>query len=408
MTDVTETAQHRGRALLDLGRPAEAERVIRQALSARPDDAELHHLMGRALLAQERCDEAIESSRRALASDPQHVGAMYLLACAHAAEGDNDRARHVVDGALQVAPEAAALHSLKGAILARQGFTEAALTSVEHARGLDPEDPDVVAHHAAVLYDLRRNPEAAAAVADALALDPDHAEAHRLRGLLALRGGGSKVALEASRQALRLDPTDPNYRHDLAMAMKARNPLYALLYRVGDWQSSLPGAARYAFILAPFVLNRALRPFDDHLWARVLLVLVVGAVLVMWALEPLMNTVLLCSRFARRLLPRDATLATYGFLAYLATAAGCAVTGLVSGRGEPVLLGAALGLWAMSAGQAHTIRPRLRRLAVVLHLVGGLVALAAVLSLALTGTAGALLTVVLVAGIAMLWFTSFA
>jgi hypothetical protein len=31
-----------------------------------------------------------------------------------------------------------------------------------------------------------------------------------------------------------------------------------------------------------------------------------------------------------------------------------------------------------------------------------------VLSLALTGTAGALLTVVLVAGIAMLWFTSFA
>lgn len=408
MTDVTNSARLRGRSLLDLGRPAEAERHFREALSKQPDDGELHQLLARALLAQQRWAEAVEAAGRSLASHPHDIASMYVLASAHAAMGNYDQARRVVDAALQVAPEAAGLHSLKGAILSRQGFDEAALASIEHARALDPEDPDVVTQHAAVLYDLRRNAEAAEAVADALALDPDHADAHRIRGLLAMRAGGSKVAVEASRQALRLDPTDPGHRHALAMAMKARNPLYALLYRVADWQSGLPSGTRYAFILGPFLLSRLLRPFDDHLWARVLLAVVIAVVLLSWTLEPLMNAVLLCSSFARGLLPRETRLATGAFLAYLVAGVGCVAAGLASGRGEPLFLAFGLGLWAMSAGQAHLVRPRLRKLTAALQSLAALVAVAAVLLLAVTGSPGVVALVVVLGGVAMLWFTSVA
>lgn len=408
MTDVTHSALLRGRSLLELGRPVEAERCFREALAQHPDDAELLSQLARALLQQERWDDAVQAAGHSLAQDPEHLGSMFLLASAHAARKDHDRARHMVDTALQLAPEAAVLHSLKGAILSSQGFDEAALASIAHARGLDPEDPDIVTQHAAVLYDLRRNAEADQAVAEALTLDPDHAGAHRMRGLLALRRGGSREAVEASRQALRLDPTDEHHRQVLAVAMKARNPLYALLYRLYDWQAGLPSGARYGFILAPFVANRLLRPFSDHLWARVLLIAVAAFVVVTWTLEPLMNAVLLCSRFGRALLSRPATVATCAFLAYLAAALGCVAAHFVTGRGEPLLLAFALAVWSVTAGQAHTVRPRMRKAVVVLQGLGALFSGAALLLFASTGSAVPLLLPLLLGGVAMLWFTSFA
>jgi Flp pilus assembly protein TadD len=408
MTDVTHSALLRGRSLLELGRPVEAERCFREALAQHPDDAELLSELARALLEQERWDDAAGAARRSLAADPDHVEAMFLLARAYAARKHYDRAMELVDTALQHAPEEMALHSLKGAILARQGLDEAALTHIARARALAPEHPDVVAQHAAILYDLRRNAEAAQAVADALALDPDHVGAHRIRGLLALRSGGSREAVEASRQALRLDPTNTHQRQVLAVAMKARNPLYAWLYRLQDWQAGLPKGARYAIILGPYVASRALRPFEDHLWAQVLLVVIWAAVLVSWTVEPIMNAVLLCSRFGRALLPRGATVATIAFLAYAVAAFACVADGLTSGGGEPLLLAFALGVWGVSAGQTHTVRPRLRTIAVALQTAGGLAALTALAMLVTTGSAGVLTLLLLLGGVAMLWFTSFA
>jgi hypothetical protein len=128
----------------------------------------------------------------------------------------------------------------------------------------------------------------------------------------------------------------------------------------------------------------------------------------MWTLEPLMNTVLLASPFARRLLPRGTKLATYAFLAYLLAGVACVAVGMASGQGEPLFLAFGLGLWAMSAGQTHAVRPRWRRTAVALQALGAAAALAAVLLLALAGSPGLLALALVLGGVAMLWFTSIA
>jgi tetratricopeptide (TPR) repeat protein len=406
---MNDTTARRGHAMLQLGRAKEAEALFREALSQDPDDSDHFVGLSHALARQGRYAEARDAAQDALRLEPDHVGALSVLASAYADLREPGPALDVVRRGLQIVPELGYLHRQEGAILLAMDRTDEAAASLARARTLDPEDAEVAALQGAAAYNARRFDEASRFIAEALALDPDNAEAHQLRGMLSLRRGGGREAVGAAREAMRLDPTDADYREGMSLALKSRNPLYGLMLRYADWTYSLPSGARWAVWLAPVIASRVLRPFEDQLWARVLLVLIFAFVLVSWTLEPLMNATLLLRRYTRQLLPRATKLATYAFLAFLAVAAGAAVAGIVTHSGRWYVVAIGLGLWSASAGMSHTVRERMRRLTVGLQGGGALLGLAAVVTTALgLGAAAPLSVVLIVTGIAMLWFTNFA
>ena len=403
------TAAQRGARLLELGRPAEAETYLRQALAADPSNTQVMVHLARSLHQQDRFVEARDVAERALATSPEDVNALVVLSAALAGLEQFDAALDAVRRGLHVAPSFAGLHRQEGALLIAQERSEDALVPLQRARALDPLSSDTLSVLAVALINLRRFEEAEQAVADALRLDPLNAEAHRLRGVLSLRAGGGSSAVEAHRTALRLEPTEAEYREGLATAMKSRNPLYGLLLRYSTWVDGLPAVARWLVVLAPFIATRLLEPFGDALWARVALGVVIAVVVVMWTLEPLMNSVLLCSALGRHLLPRETKVATAAFLGFAGGALVALAVSFSADAPSAGILALGLGLWAVTAGQVHILSARRRRLALRLQAGGALLAAVAAVALVIGAPVGPPLTaLVVLAGVAMIWFTAFA
>lgn len=408
MTDHARALQ-RGISLLDVGRPEEAEKHFRTALAADSSDPDLLAYLARSLHRQGRYDEALEAAQNSVTADPTRVFGLVVLSAAHAALEDFATALDLVRRGLHLEPNLAALHRQEGALLIAQDRAEEAFVPLARARALDPEDADTIAMTGIALHEVRRFAEAEQAASDALRLDPDNVDAHRLRGQLQLRRGGGKAAVDAHRTALRLDPQDPHSRQALGTAMKSRNPVYGLLLRFGSWMEGLPSGVRLLVLFAPLILIRVLRPVSDQLWAQVLIALVVLVVVLSWALEPVMNTVLLTSSFARQLLPRSTKLATYAFLAYLGAATAAAIAGITTDSDRTLFLALAFGLWSVTAGQTHLVEESRRKLAIGLQCAGAVVGAAAALAIALgLGPADPLLAIFFFLGLAMLWFTAFA
>lgn len=405
----TSPSVARGIALLDLGRAVEAERSFRDALTEDPsNDHALAHL-AHALLAQDRNAEGRDAARGALALDPQNLDALTALASAHAAMNEWQAALDAIGSALSIAPELGGLHRQAGAILFMQGRHAEAVTTLERAVRLDPEDSLTWSTLARALHSARRRTEAEAALDRALRLDPQSVDAHQARSVFLLASGGGREAVSTSRESLRLDPTSAINREIHAWARKSRNPLYGLLLRYGDFMDSKPPGVRYALLFLPFLASRVLRPFDDALWARALIGLLVTVVVLTWILEPLMNTLLLTTRAGRGLLPPLIRRATYGFLVYTAAAVAFGVFGAATGEGRFMFLAFGLALWAFTAGQVHVVRAERTRTALRLHAGGASLSVAAVVT-ALVGLeiAGPLSLVLVISGIAMTWFNAMA
>jgi len=404
----TSSAAARASALLDLGRAKDAERELRSGLASSPQDPQLHIDLTRALLMQGRHPEALDASASALALAPDHPYALYIRSVAQAASEDLHGARSSIDAALRQAPEAAILHRQRGHLLHQDERPAEALASFEKARSLDPEDADGVTAVAAALYDLRRDDEAAAAIAEALALDPDCAEAHRIRSLHALRGGTSRDAVMSSRDAVRLDPTNAQSRAQLAVAMKARNPLYRALWRYSDWMDAQPDHYKTIALFAPFVLTRVLRGVGgDALWVNILVGLLIAVVALTWLIEPLMNTVMLASRYGRGLLPVLTKRATYAFIAFIVVAIGCVVGGLTTDLDGLLLVALGAALWSATAGSIPAVPEHRRRIVSILTACAGAMILIAIALVAAGATLGVVLSmVVLITGVAFLWIVA--
>jgi tetratricopeptide (TPR) repeat protein len=407
MSEVAQIAMQRGIALLDLGRAKEAEEQLRRALPENPNDARVLALLSDALLRQGEYDQALEVGRSAVAADPEYAPAYSVLCASLAGLERYKQAQKAVELGLALAPESAGLHLQKAGVLLAREHYEAALASIERAGQLDPENTSVATLRASALFRLRRYDEAAEAADEAVRLDPENAEAYRIRGVNALHRGGGKAAVQDLRTALRLDPTDMHSRQALSTAIKTRNPLYGGLLRFGVWLETVPRAARVALLLTPVILTQILRPSDDRLWAEIPIIVITAMVLLTWALEPLMNCVLLLGR-NRVLLTREAKRATYGFLGFVVAAVACAVFGQVTGPGSLLLIALAFGLWAMATGMTHVLKPGARALVgygAAAAAVIGAMAIAAVLVDA--PAAPVAVGLVLIGGIAAIWIGAF-
>jgi protein O-GlcNAc transferase len=171
-------------ALHQRGQLADAEKLYRNVLRARPNHVEARHFFGLLRFQQGRADEALVLIAAALDAKPDYPEAHYNRGNILAALGRYDDALASYDAAIALQPGAAEAHHNRGNALFKLRRHEEALAAFERALTIEPAHIAALNGRGTVLKELRRFNEALASYDRALALRADNAETHYNRGNL--------------------------------------------------------------------------------------------------------------------------------------------------------------------------------------------------------------------------------
>ncbi|QEX21240.1 hypothetical protein FRZ61_11630 [Hypericibacter adhaerens] len=163
----TEIALHLGDLLLELGRPAEAETVYRQALAAKPDALDLQINLGVMLREAGRSEEAEAAFRAALGLDPASALARRNLALALHDRGRDEEALAEIQAVLKTAPQDPPALTVAASLLLALDRPAEALELADRVSRLEPGSTRVQAIRARSLLKLDRS-EAALEAAHAV------------------------------------------------------------------------------------------------------------------------------------------------------------------------------------------------------------------------------------------------
>jgi predicted O-linked N-acetylglucosamine transferase (SPINDLY family) len=172
-----EALGRRGLALLIGQRFAEAEIVLREAITLDPADAIAHNALGIALIRQGRTDDAIAAFRAAIAANPMMADVHSNLGHALHRAGRFADAEASCRAAIALHPDHADAFNNLGNALKAQDRLRDAVDAYRRALALKPDLAE--AHHnlAPTLTELGRADEAIAAYRAAMAIPACHAKA---------------------------------------------------------------------------------------------------------------------------------------------------------------------------------------------------------------------------------------
>jgi tetratricopeptide (TPR) repeat protein len=176
-------------ALVNEGRPGDAERQTRLLLNSYPDAGILWKILGVVLVRQGK--EALQALRRAA----------------------------------ELLPLDAEAHANLGAALHDRRDWQAALVSLSRALELEPRAVQTLIDTANTLCALGRAPESLALYQRALALDPRSRQAHNNLGNAYLQLAAAASAVDCYRQALRIKPDDAEVLCNLGNALRQTGQL---------------------------------------------------------------------------------------------------------------------------------------------------------------------------------------
>ncbi|OLT38451.1 hypothetical protein BJF79_26810 [Actinomadura sp. CNU-125] len=239
MTDATraDAALERARMLLQLQRPADAEREARSVLAEDAANVRAYLYLARALSIQGDTDGALDAVNAYVASRPDdwvghtEAGSVLLEAQRH---------REAV-----VAYQHALAHNTdEPYIYNRLAWTHyeldewyAARTAAEHALTMTPDDPDLLAVLGMTLARYGEKDRAREHTERALALAPENAVVHRAHATVLLKTGRPRDAADAFRASLRIDPAWKGGGSAVLQAEMSRNPLFGLHRRLWELRS---------------------------------------------------------------------------------------------------------------------------------------------------------------------------
>jgi tetratricopeptide (TPR) repeat protein len=177
---------------------------------------------GRALVSLGRYAEALEALAPAIADEDTAVSA--LCASAQCALGLQDaaHAEQLAQEALRREPDSGWAMRLLALALLRQGSRGRKQAHEIALRALEAEPWSVEAHHVLTITQLqtRRRTSALKTAEDAVELDPEHPLAHYTMGVAYAHASGWREAAECHRRALELDPTMADAAVQLAEARR--------------------------------------------------------------------------------------------------------------------------------------------------------------------------------------------
>ncbi len=230
-------------ALVESGRPAEAERLLdgllddhrtpagiwtlagmvalrhgdaeaavarlERAAALDPDNPDASYNLGVALLQTQSRDQAARCFREALARRPGHVPAATNLAELLTRAGEYEEAIRACRQALEKAADAGRLWLALGEALRRAGDLDAADEALTEAVRLLPDDPDALNRLGILRKVQGRAGDALACYRRALAAAPGRPAIHNNLGLALLAQDRPAAALDAFDKALELRPDWP-------------------------------------------------------------------------------------------------------------------------------------------------------------------------------------------------------
>jgi len=201
--------------------PEAAERVLREAVDADPNDVTARLQFGRFLLERGRARDALAQFDRAGRARPDAPEPLAAKAEAHLALGEPAQAVAVAEQVVAMRPDDASSYLLLGSVFERLGRGTDALATYRKFLDKSPNNLPVVSVTAALLAREGRT-------ADAMKLLLDAAKAHPRSPVplmevaqIAERSGNPQTAVTAYREALRRAPDDPGLLNNLAYLLAA-------------------------------------------------------------------------------------------------------------------------------------------------------------------------------------------
>jgi predicted O-linked N-acetylglucosamine transferase (SPINDLY family) len=188
-----------GYELCQQGRFGEAEACFHDALTLRPDSADVLSDLGTVLGLQSRLEEATHYLGRAIAAEPAHARAHTNLAAALLGLSRLDEAEVAARRALELKPDNPSAHNNLGLILHEAGRPCDAERCYREVLRRVPDHREVLSNLGDALVVQGRAPEALELFERALALKPDFVAAHtsRLMSLQYLPGVSPSSLAEA-------------------------------------------------------------------------------------------------------------------------------------------------------------------------------------------------------------------
>jgi tetratricopeptide (TPR) repeat protein len=355
------SSPHLQRAILlrEQGRPALAEQELRQHLAANPQDGFGQALLAATLLDQEQRDAAERAAREAIGYAPDLAFAHYALARVLADRRRFTEAAAAIGEAIRLEPEDADYHGVRSSIEFQQQHWREALATAETGLQFSAEHVACNNLRAMALVKLGRKSEAGATIRATLAREPENALSHANHGWTLLEQGRRKEAMEHFRESLRLDPTNDWARAGLVEAIKAGNPIYAVMLKYILWMAKLSPRTRWLIIIGGYFGSRVLAGLaheNPELGPLVnpLRILYVAFALLTWLAVPVFNLSLFLHPIGRHALSREQRSRAVLVGSCLLLALGFLGAGLLPGsRGGHLMSALIFGLLALPASAVH-------------------------------------------------------
>lgn len=220
----------RAALLLEAGRGAEAESLLRRHLASQPEDAEAWHALAEALGVQERASDMLDAANRSVGLAPDDALGHYLASLALVQLELPDEAVRAAEEAVRLFPEAwpflsqlaVSLAALQAARRETLGGPPESRDTMDRARELarravllGPEEADTHFALGFVEQTAGRRRESKKSYRAALELDPGHALSHNNLAVLAFDRALLVSGTRGLRAGLGEDPQSQELRHNL-------------------------------------------------------------------------------------------------------------------------------------------------------------------------------------------------
>ena len=175
------------------------------------DNLELTWFLGETFFNEGAADRALPFFSRVLDTEPDHYEGLVYSGVIYHERGEAARARRLLERAVERYPDAFLPHFTLGGIHADCGDLGRAAQHLARAVEIEPV-PQALYLLGSVYYERGQPTAAIRSLRDAVRRDPAFEEAHHLLGLAYLQRRWNRKALEAFRQAQRLNPRKMRYQ----------------------------------------------------------------------------------------------------------------------------------------------------------------------------------------------------
>lgn len=310
MTDTANTLPAIEILLFNQHRYAEAEKELRNFLSANPDNAYGHSLLAVALLNLDRNTESLTEAREAAHLSPNDPYCYYILSIVQMNTNNSlNAAESSIKKALELDPNSSAsYYSTYSTILIKQQKFNDALTPVNKGLEIDPQHKDCLNRKALILLNIDRFKQAGEVIETALQNNPEGAETFRVKGWLAIKEKNYTLALESFRESLRIDPTNDLSKEGLVHALKMKSRIFRFFTFVNNLKNA-SGRTKFIALLV-FVLFTIIcfsfktGPIIFSIMLSLIVILCPIIFYLNYAMPPLFNLALRFNRYGKFALTR--------------------------------------------------------------------------------------------------------